>query len=83
MANVLFKRNSVKYSASYLVNQFMQLYTKMQSIFSILQWLKNLVRSEKTFTNQKKIITIQSIKNQFNDIYFDAIDTADYQLMGI
>jgi len=61
----------------------MQLYTRMQSIFSILQWLKNLVRSEKTFTNQKKIITIQSIKNQFNDIYFDAIDTADYQLMGI
>jgi hypothetical protein len=83
MASVLFKKNSVKYSASYLVNQFMQLYTRMQSIFSILQWLKNLVRSEKTFTNQKKIITIQSIKNQFNDIYFDAIDTADYQLMGI
>jgi predicted RNA methylase len=61
----------------------MQLYTRIQSIFSILQWLKNLVRSEKTFTNQKKIITIQPIKNQFNDIYFDAIDTADYQLMGI
>ncbi len=37
----------------------------------------------KNFYKSEKDNNYSPIKNQFNDIYFDAIDTADYQLMGI